>query len=177
MRNVGNYIKEGFEDASIFKIDIYKYTDLMTDMAYDGKWKDVFLFLSKAVKEQSKIRDYIKGEAMIKGFLLAYLNITNNYIITSEKELNKGVVDLWLEPIVTTQANAEYSYLIELKYNKRTEPKEMTDKIQGLVDEATVQLNQYEKDPIIIKEKSTTIVKKLVLVYNAWELVHLEEIK
>ena len=114
---------------------------------------------------------------MIKGFLLAYLNITNNYIITSEKELNKGVVDLWLEPIFTTHANAEYSYLIELKYNKRTEPEEMTDKIQGLVNEATIQLNQYEKDPIIIKEKSTTTVKKLVLIYNAWELVHLEEIK
>jgi len=171
-----NYIKEGYEDADIFKLDIYKYSNLMTDMAYRGKWKEVFLFLSKAVKEQSKIRDYIQGEAMVKGFLLAYLNITNNYIITSEKELNKGIVDLWIEPIITTHAHANYSYLVELKYNKRTKEKEMTAKIPELVAEAVTQLNQYEKDPIIIKEKSTTTVKKLVLVYNAWELIHMEEI-
>ena len=171
-----NYIKDGFEDANIFKLDIYKYSDLMTEMAYRGKWEDVFLFLSAAVKEQSRIRDYIKGESMIKGFLLAYLNITNNYIITSEKELNKGVADLWLEPIVTTHAHAKYSYLIELKYNKKTKPEKMKKLIPDMTAKAKYQLNIYEKDPIIIKEKSTTKVKKLVLIYNAWELVHLEEI-
>ncbi len=171
-----NYIKDGFEEAKIFKLDIYKYNDLMSDMAYDGKWKDVFLFLSAAVKEQSRIRDYIKGESMIKGFLLAYLNITNNYIITSEKELNKGVADLWLEPIVTTHAHANYSYLIELKYNKKTKPEKMKKIISKLTTEASLQLKKYEKDPIIIKEKSTTKVKKLVMIYNSWELVHIEEI-
>ncbi len=171
-----NYIKDGFEDAKIFKLDIYKYNDLMSDMAYDGKWEDVFLFLSAAVKEQSKIRDYIKGEHMIKGFLLAYLNLTNNYIITSEKELNKGIADLWLEPIVTSHAHANYSYLIELKYNKKTKPEKMKELIPDIVNIAKKQLNIYEKDPIIIKEKSTTKVKKIVLVYNTWELVHWEEI-
>jgi hypothetical protein len=172
-----NYIKEGFEDAGIFKLDIYRYSDLMTGMAYDGSWKEVFLFLSEAVKKQSKIRDYIKGEAMIKGFLLAYLNITNNYTITSEKELSKGNVDLWLEPVFTTHAKAGYSYLIELKYNKRCKPEEMQKRIPGLIKEATEQLNQYEKDPIIVKEKTTTDVKKIILIYNAWELVHLEEVE
>ncbi len=170
-----NYIKDGYEDANIFKINLHKYSNLMTDMAYDGNWKEVFEFLSKAVKEQSQIRDYIKGESMIKGFLLAYLNLTNNYIITSEKELNKGNADLWLEPMITTSAHANFSYLIELKYNKRSS-KIGTEKIKTLVNEATIQLNKYEKDPIIIKEKFTTTVKKLVLIYNAWELIHIQEI-
>lgn len=171
-----NYIKEGFEDAGIFKLDIFRFSKLMKEMAFRGKWKDVFLFLSEAVKEQSRIRDYISGEAMIKGFLLAYLNITNNYMISSEKELNKGYADLWLEPVFTTHAKANYSYLIELKYNKRNKPEEIKKYIPDLVKEAETQLNLYENDPIITEEKKTTTVKKIVLVYNAWELVFMEEI-
>jgi hypothetical protein len=53
----------------------------------------------------------------------------------------------------------------------------MQKRIPGLIKEATEQLNQYEKDPIIVKEKTTTEVKKIILIYNAWELVHLEEVE
>lgn len=172
-----NYIKDGFDDAGIFRLDVYNFSKQMTKMAYDGQWKDVFLFLSQAVKEQSRIRDYIKGEAMIKGFLLAYLNITNDFIVTSEKELNKGVADLWLAPVIKQTANNNYSYLIELKYHKRTEEKNITGKyLQNLIQEAAEKLAQYENDPIVVKEKATTTLKKIVLVYNAWELVHYEEV-
>ena len=148
----------------------------MSLMAYEGKWKDVFMFLSEAVKEQTQIRDYISGEAMIKGFLLAYLNITNSYIVNSEKELNKGVADLWLEPIAIPNSEIRYSYLIELKYYKRSEEKEITNKLESIIKTATTQLKKYEKDAVIIQEKAKTHVKKLILVYNAWELIHLEEI-
>ncbi len=169
------YIKDGYEEANIFKLDIYKYNNLIKNMAYQGEWKSVFQFLSKAIKEQSRIRDYIKGEHMIKGFLLAYLNLTNDFIITSEKELNKGNADLWIAPFVTPNGSSKYSYLVELKYNKRTETEKIDTK--KLVAKAKIQLNKYEKDPIILEEKESTIVKKIVLIYNAWELIHIEEIK
>ncbi len=169
------YIKDAYEDAEVFKISLYKYANLITDMAYDGNWKEVFMFLSEAIKEQTKIRDYIMGEHMIKGFLLAYLNLTNDFIVTSEKELNKGFADLWLAPMVTTEALSKYSYLIELKYNKRTDIKKIN--IKNSVKQAKEQLNKYENDKIIISEKETTILKKIVLVYNAWELIHMEEIR
>ena len=172
-----NYMTEGYEDADIFRIDTYEYGKLMIQMAYHGNWQVVFGYLSKATKAQSAIRDYISGESMVKGFLLAYLNLTNNYIITSEKELNKGYADLWLAPVVTTHAKANYSYLIELKYHKRTTKKKLNESLRELVKEAKTQLKKYETDPIIQHEKSTTKVKKLILVYNAWELAYSEEIE
>jgi hypothetical protein len=34
-----NYIEEGYRETDIFDLDLSQYSDLMTDMAYDGKWK------------------------------------------------------------------------------------------------------------------------------------------
>ena len=171
-----NYIKEGYEDAGIFRLPIYEYSNLVSKMAYKGEWKAVFLFLSEAIKAQSRVRDYLQGESMIKGFLLAYLNITDDFIITSEKELNKGYADLWLAPMVTTVAHPNFSYLIEIKYNKKSNAAEMEKQLPSLTASAKEQLTQYAQDAIIQKEKETTTLKKIVLVYNAWELVYTEEI-
>ncbi len=170
------YIKDAYKDADIFKIDIYKYSDLVRQMTYHGKWQEVFIFLSKEVKNQTKIRDYISGESMIKGFLLAYLNLLDYYTIMTEKEFNKGFADLWLEPVAFKYPDIAYSYLIELKYFSRQDDKKIKIEIPNIVKTATKQLNRYVKDSHIVKTKANTIVKKIVLVYNAWELIHFEEI-
>ena len=148
----------------------------MTGMAYYGKWKELFNFLSEQIKIQTKIRDYISGEHMIKGFLLAYLNIPSNYIVTSELELNKGYADLWLEPFSIQHTEMPFSYLIEIKYLKRQTEKVSPEIKQKLVSEATIQLQQYAQDQYILKTQANTKVRKLVLIYNAWELIHKEEI-
>ena len=46
---------------------------LFENMAFRGDWKPLFEFIADAIREQSRIREYIVGEAHIKGFLLAYL--------------------------------------------------------------------------------------------------------
>jgi len=43
------YIRSGFEDVNIFKIDIWELSNLITKMAYDGDWKSFFQFLSDMV--------------------------------------------------------------------------------------------------------------------------------
>ena len=170
------FIKDAYIDTDIFKIDIYNYSKLITDMAYRGKCQEVISFLSKAVKEQTKIRDYIDGESMVKGFLLAYLNFYDYYTITSEKELNKGFADLWLQPFSFKYPDLKYSYLIEIKYLKRQKNGISKSEKEAKIKEARIQLNQYEKDKLVVETKANTIVKKIVLIYNAWELVHFEEI-
>ncbi len=171
-----SFIKDAYQDANIFNIDIYKYGKLINRMAFDGEWKPVFEFLSAEVKKQSKIRDYISGEAMIKGFLLAYLNLIDYFVITSEKELNKGFADLWLQAFWFKYPDIEYSYIIELKYFKRKETKKIKSQITDIVKEASKQLRQYEKDELLKETKAKSKLKKLVLIYNAWELVHYEEV-
>ena len=171
-----NYILSAYEETKIFRISLYKFANLMNDMAYKGEWKELFNFLSEQIKEQTKIRDYISGEHMIKGFLLAYLNIPNEYTVTSELELNKGYADLWLEPFTIQHKEMPFSYLIEIKYLKRQTEKVSTKIKEKLVAEATIQLQKYAQDPYILKTQANTKVRKLVLIYNAWELIHIEEI-
>ena len=36
-----DYIKNAYSEADIFKLNRYKYSNLLTDMAYDGKWQEV----------------------------------------------------------------------------------------------------------------------------------------
>jgi hypothetical protein len=171
-----SYLRRGFEDTDIFKIDIYKFSELMTNMAYSGNWKPVFEFLADEIKTQTKIRDYIQGENMIKGFLLAYLNITSHFVIQTERELNKGYADMYLEPFFIQHKQMTCSYIIELKYIKRNEEEPIEMKIKTLVDDAKVQLNQYAADDYVKKTKGATELKKIAMVWHGWELVHSEEI-
>jgi hypothetical protein len=57
------YIRSGFEDADIFKIDLWKLSDLITNMAYNGNWKPFFQFMSEQIEKQTAIRDYLNGAA------------------------------------------------------------------------------------------------------------------
>ena len=67
---------------------------LFENMAFRGDWKPLFDFIANAVREQSRIREYIEGEAHIKGFLLAYLGMYRYYQLYPEYELNKRALQI-----------------------------------------------------------------------------------
>ena len=167
------YIREGFTDVDIFRLDIWKLANLLGDMAYKGEWQAVFDFLAEEIKKQTSIRDYLNGEKVIQGFLLAYLNVTHFFLLWSEKEMGGGFADLYLEPFLARYPDMQYGYLIELKYIPRKEFNEV--KLQEVVSAAKLQLEKYANDARIQDVASKVPVKKLVLVYKGWELVHREE--
>ena len=68
-----SFLIQGYIKHDIFKIDMNRMTMLFENMAFRGDWKPLFNFIAEAIREQSRIREYIEGEAHIKGFLLAYL--------------------------------------------------------------------------------------------------------
>ena len=142
-------------------------------MAYDGKWKPFFQFLSEQINQQTSIRDYLNGEKVIQGFLLAYLNVADYYITQSESDMNKGFSDIYMEPFLSKYSDLQYSYLIELKYISRNDysEKNQHEKIYN----AKEQLNQYSKSERIIKSIGNTKLKKIILVYKGWELEYCEE--
>ncbi|ETR73223.1 MAG: hypothetical protein OMM_01111 [Candidatus Magnetoglobus multicellularis str. Araruama] len=167
------FIRSGFEDVNIFKIDIWELSNLITKMAYDGKWKPFFHFLSEQINQQTTIRDYLNGEKVIQGFLLAYLNVADYYIIQSESDMNKGFSDIYMEPFLSKYPDLQYSYLIELKYISRNDYSEKNQ--QEKINDAKLQLTQYSMSERVIKCIGNTKLKKIILVYKGWELEYCEE--
>ncbi len=168
-----SYIRGGFEDVNIFKVDIWLLSKYMRDMAFRGDWKPFFQFLAEQIDQQTAIRDYLNGEKVIQGFLLAYFNVTELYITQSEQEMNKGFSDIYLEPFLARYPDVNYAYLIELKYISRSA---YSDTIQQeKIADARKQLDQYAQSERVKNTVGSTQLKKLVLIYKGWELDYCEE--
>ena len=96
-----SYLRDGYKDVNVFSVDLWRFANLIRDMAYKGEWKSVFQFLAGEVKKQTSVRDYLSGEKVILTFLLAYLNVTDYYITRTEEEMGKGFADMYLEPFLS----------------------------------------------------------------------------
>lgn len=169
------YLRESYEDANIFRIDVWRLTNLIRNMAYKGEWEAVFRFLANEIERQTRVRDYLTGEKVIQTFLLAYLNVADYYTTRSEEEMGKGYADLYLEPFFVKYPEIEYAYLIEIKYLTRKEWSEKRQEEER--SEASRQLRQYSQDDRIKKRRKTSVLKCLTLIFRGWELTLAEELK
>ena len=161
------YLIEAYREAEVFSIELYKLHDLVKDMAYDGDWRPVFAYFSSELERQSAIREFIEGEAHVKGFLLAYLGLTRTYIIYPEHETNKGYADFYMMPDLIHQPDIAFSYIVEVKYARR-EASEAD--IEALRAEAAQQLRRYAADPKVHATKGDTELRLVTLVFKGWEL-------
>jgi hypothetical protein len=165
------YIKEGYEETGIFSLDFFKYSELMTDMAYDGNWKPLFNYLTGEMKARMSLRDLMTGEKSIQAFLVVYLGLGDLYIVHSEKELNKGYADIVLEPFFVGYRDIQYSYILEIKYIK---PMDFTPKkLEQIKSEAAEQLETYSLDRNFKKNMEKTTLIKLALIFSGHELVYI----
>ncbi len=169
------YIREALRDVKLFSVDLHRLDHLVTDMAYDGEWRPVLDFLTKAIAERTGIRDYMAGEKVLQGFFTAYFGITDAFHMRSEGELGKGYPDLVLEPATTLHPDMGFGYVIEMKYVARGEslPDEELD---ARVTEARSQLRRYLSDAGLRERHPSARFVGLVLVFHGWELVACEEV-
>ncbi|GAB6162349.1 ATP-binding protein [Desulfothermus naphthae] len=172
------YLRDIYEDLDIFRIDVFDLQQMLREMAYSGKWREVLSFLSQEIERQSSLRDFITGESSIKLLQAAYLNITRYFIVRTETELNKGFADIYLEPFWERDENVRYGYLIELKYIPRSE--KVTEKLlEDLRNKAKKQLEQYFSAPGIQEKFSTRPDGKLIKIYqiwHGWEMVEIGQL-
>lgn len=164
-----SFIREGYEDVDVFSVDLWRFANLVRDMAFEGQWEPVIQFLADEVKKQTSIRDYLTGEKVIQTFLLAYLNVTDFYLSRSEEEVSKGFADIYLEPFTAKYPAVKYGWLIEIKYMKRNDYSE--EKRETLMAEAQRQLARYAADERVARRRDGTVLKRLALVFRGWELV------
>ena len=164
------YLRDAYDDVGVFSVDVYTFSRLVRQMAYDGTWRPVLDFLRDALAEQTGIRDYMDGEKVVHGFVAAHLSMVDHFLLHSEYELNKGYADLYLEPFVAQYPDMSYGYVLELKYLKRSESLDesvLADKVQ----EAVVQLRSYLADPSLRRRHPSVRHIGLAVVFHGWELV------
>ena len=167
------YLVEAYSKASIFNVDISHFSSLVMEMAYDGKWESVFRFFARELERQSAIREFIHGEAHVKGFLLAYLGLTQGYVLFPEHESSKGYADFYMMPDLLHQPDIAYSYIVEVKYAKRDASEE---DIASLKKEAAEQLVRYAADEKVLRTKGGTKLELITLVFKGWELIIAEKL-
>jgi hypothetical protein len=168
-----DYIEEAYRETGIFNLDLDKYANLMTDMAYDGKWRPLIEFITGRMKESMSLRDLITGEKSIQAFLNVYLGLSDLYIIHSEKEMNKGYADLALEPFLARYEGIKYSYLLEIKYLK-SGVKRGDPGVQELINTAEEQLKNYSMDEKFAKNIENTRLIRLVLIFSGHEAIYID---
>jgi len=164
-----DFLKDSLELEEMFELNVSKLSALLADFARYGKL-EVFNYLSDEIKRNTGLRDYIQNEQTIKAMFLAYLSLTQYFVVKSELELNKGFADITLKPL---NPYVEYFGLLEFKFYRKKDEKPNT--IKTLVSEAKEQLNRYEKDELVqnfIKDGKRLV--KVVLVFRDYELVEVQ---
>ncbi len=167
------YIRTALD--SVLNLDFSRQLSLFTDFAVKGKWKQYFEAIFEQAYHVISNRDFKYGESVIKGIILGYMTNTNVYLIQSEREIDKGYTDLYLEPMLWLYPKmSEMRYLIELKYLKAEEITE--DKKEKNVAKAKAaaikQLEQYAQR----LKLANVPVTKLVIIASSKELLLLEEV-
>lgn len=168
-----SYLAEAYSNASLFDIDMSRLSSLIKGMAYDGEWQPVFRFFAQELERQSAIREFIDGEAHVKGFLLAYLGLTQGYILLPEHESSKGYADFYMMPDLVHQPEIAYSYIVEVKYARRDASEA---EISALKQDAAGQLRRYAADGKVFRTKGNTRLGLITLVFRGWELVEMEKL-
>lgn len=169
-----DYIKKGYRETNIFDLDLSRYSDLFSDMAFDGKWQPLFDYITHRMRESMSLRDLITGEKSIQAFLNVYLGLSSLYIIHAEKELYKGYADLVLEPFLARYEGIKYSFMLEIKYLK-AEERPNTEAIERLKSQAREQLGKYSLDEKFRKNIKKTTLIKLMLIFSGHELLYIGE--
>lgn len=168
------YLAEAYRKAGLFSVCINHLSELVGQMAYQGEWQPVFRFFADELQRQSTIREFIDGEAHVKGFLLAYLGLTRGYVICPEYEASKGYADFYMMPDLLHQPDIAYSYIIEVKYLRR----EATDtELSKVKQEASEQLLRYAADTQVQRTKGDTRLCLITLIFKGWELVEMSELR
>ena len=167
------FLRDAYRDVGAFAVDLNDLERLMRRMAHFGEWHPALEFLAAAVRSQTSVRDYLAGEKMIQGFLAAHLGVTDHFLFSTEREFNKGFVDICLEPFIARHRTARHGYLIELKYVKREGGE---TKLDTALAQAKRQLAEYLADERLVRQRPEVTYTGLAVVFHGWELARCEAV-
>ena len=160
------YLVEAMKERDSIVFPFMELSDRMRRMAYFGEWEAALGFFADQVDKKAVLRDAIYQESTIKTLMLAYMGLTDYFIIWPEFEAGRGFSDLYLMPNLVNYPDMQYSYLIELKFLKRDDT---TTKAESLMQEAETQLHKYASDEKVKSSTGNTRLRLLAAVYRGWQ--------
>ena len=166
------YLVEAMKERDSIVFPFMELSDRMRRMAYFGEWEAALGFFADQVDKKAVLRDAIYQESTIKTLMLAYMGLTDYFIIWPEFEAGRGFSDLYLMPNLANYPDMQYSYLIELKFLKRDDT---TTKVESLMQEAETQLHKYASDEKVKSSTGNTRLRLLAAVYRGWQPVAMQE--
>ena len=166
------YLVEAMKERDSIVFPFMELSDRMRRMAYFGEREAALGFFADQVDKKAVLRDAIYQESTIKTLMLAYMGLTDYFIIWPEFEAGRGFSDLYLMPNLANYPDMQYSYLIELKFLKRDDT---TTKAESLMQEAETQLHKYASDEKVKSSTGNTRLRLLAAVYRGWQPVAMQE--
>ena len=169
------YLRGAYRDVGVFSVNCHHFSRLVRAMAYQGKRRPALEYIAEAIAEQTGIRDYIDGEKVVQAFLAAHFSMAGQFVIHSERELNKGYADLYLEPFVAQYPDIGYGYVIKVKYLKRSDRVDESVAAETLRG-ARAQLAGYLADEGLRRLAPSVRHVGLAVVFHGWELAACEAV-
>ena len=151
----------------------YEKSELASQLAYDGDWREYFQYIADALYRFASQRDKQKGEYFVHGFTLAMTCQNKFYRPISETDTQAGYADIFLMPLLDIYSDMLHSYIIELKYAKGKDP---DSRVEELRQQAIEQVNSYAQTDNVRNAVKTTQLHKIVVVYKGTEMKVCEEI-
>ena len=168
-------LRDAYQDAEVFSLDLLAFEQLTWAMARDGNWRPAVEFLADALQRQTSVRDYVDGERLLQGFLAAYLGAAGCFVFHTEAELSKGYADMVLTPLTARHSALRQGYVVEIKYLRRNSGGDAA--VQGAMDRAKHQLTRYLADERLRREHPEKTFTGLALVFRGWELAACEAVE
>jgi len=167
------HLREGLSLAyRQLRINVAYLREEYEKMALEGHWRDVFEYILQKFYEVASVRDFIFREEGVKMFFLAYLQMSNFYIIRSESEQSQGFADIYLEP---KYKEVQWRYLIEFKYVKSKETDNWTERDSEIIE----QVKQRARDQLerYAKQLADVLMKCIAVVVSSQKVIYMEEVE
>ena len=172
------YLRDAYRDIGAFSVDHLAFENLTWAMARDGDWRPAVDHLADALRQQTGVRDYVRGERLLQGFFAAYLGAASCFVFHTERELSKGYADMVLTPLTVRYPTLRHGYVVELKYLKRTggSGERAEESANSALEAAKEQLRRYLADERLARQHPSVRFAGIALVFRGWELVRAEPV-
>jgi hypothetical protein len=152
------YIENSLKQEYHIYLETGSLRKSIEEMAYEGRIEPYIKFISNQVLKILSNRDTIEfDEKYLKVILFSYLITSRAYKLNSEKEVESGYIDIFLERDIR-MPGIKYEWVIELKYLKKSE----INKLAQVREAGLKQLKRYaESDQF----RDKTDLKQALLIF------------
>ncbi|MCK4260378.1 MAG: AAA family ATPase, partial [Halanaerobiales bacterium] len=165
------YLQKSLMKQYKINFDLDQLRKSVEKLAYDGEIEPYIEYVSKNILKQLSNRDLQRfDEKYIKIILFGNLVSGEVYKIYSEREVEDGYIDLFLEKD-SRYPDIKYEWLWELKYLK----KEDKSRLEQIKKEGLKQLEEYSSSKKFVDKKN---LKKALIIFigkDEYEIVEVVE--